>query len=138
MINFQSIDVALPESLNSVVIQWVDQVIRSHHKKTGEVFFLFCSDNYLLDMNQRFLSHDTFTDIITFNNSEDKNVISGEIYISLDRVKENAINSKQTFDNEMYRVLIHGILHLIGFDDKSDVDKRSMRMQENVSLGMLL
>lgn len=138
MINFQSIDVALPESLNSVVIQWVDQVIRSHQKKTGEVFFLFCSDNYLLDMNQRFLSHDTFTDIITFNNSMDKNVISGEIYISLDRVKENAVNSKQTFDNEMYRVLIHGILHLIGFDDKSDVDKRSMRMQENVSLAMLL
>ena len=138
MITFQSIDVALPESLNSIVIKWVDQVIRSHQKKTGEVFFLFCSDNYLLDMNQRFLNHDTFTDIITFNNSVDENVISGEIYISLDRVKENATKTNQTFDNELYRVLIHGILHLIGFDDKSDTDERNMRLQEDISLAMFI
>lgn len=138
MITFQSIDVTLPESLNSIVIHWVDQVIRSHHKKTGEVFFLFCSDNYLLEINQRFLNHDTLTDIITFNNSEDSNVISGEIFISLDRVKENAMKTYQTIDNELSRVLIHGILHLIGFDDKSDVDKQNMRLQENISLAMLV
>lgn len=136
MITFQGIDVEVPKFLGKSVIKWIEQVISSHHKKTGEVFFLFCSDSYLLAMNQEFLNHDTYTDIITFDTSTESTIISGELYISLDRVRENALKLDQIFENEVYRVMIHGILHLIGFGDKLLDDAKEMRKQENISLSL--
>ena len=100
---------------------------------SGNISLIFCSDNYLLDMNKQFLDHDYFTDIITFNYSIDK-AISGDLFISIDRIKENALNYNQTFENELYRVIFHGVLHLIGYDDKDEISVKVMKEKENYYL----
>lgn len=97
---------------------------------SGNISLIFCSDNYLLDMNKQFLDHDYFTDIITFNYSIDK-TISGDLFISIDRIKENAYNYNETFENELYRVIFHGVLHLIGYDDKDEISVKVMKEKEN-------
>lgn len=99
----------------------------------GDLSLIFCSDNYLLDMNKKYLNHNYFTDIITFNYNMDK-TISGDLFISIDRVKENASELKQTFDNELYRVIFHGVLHLIGYDDKDEISVKEMKEKENYYL----
>lgn len=97
---------------------------------------VFCSDKYLLGLNKRFLNRDYFTDIITFDTSA-KGVISGEIYISIDRVIENAKNLKLSFRSELNRVIIHGILHLLGYDDSTNAQKEEMRIKEDACLSLL-
>ena len=111
---------------------WIKKIIESHGKKTGNINYIFCSDEYLLKINKDFLSHNYYTDIITFNNCEG-NIISGDIFISLDRVKENA-KKYDSHDSEVYRVMVHGVLHLIGFKDGSDAEQEDMRHQENEAL----
>ena len=101
----------------------------------GNVSVIFCSDNYILDINQRFLQHDYFTDIITFDYSEGSK-ISGDLFISVDSVKENSIEYGTDFENELHRVIVHGILHLIGYDDHTDEDVRIMRSKENYYLSL--
>jgi rRNA maturation RNase YbeY len=93
--------------------------------------FIFCSDNYLLSINQNYLKHDTLTDIITFNNSEDKRVIVGDIFISLERIRENAQRFNVTSESELHRVMIHGTLHLLGYADKGKEAKALMTDKEN-------
>lgn len=95
---------------------------------------VFCSDDYLLDINRRHLKHDYYTDIITFNLSGESDPVEGEIYISVDRVRDNAIQSGQSFTNELHRVIFHGVLHLCGFRDKSARDKAEMTRQEDAAL----
>ena len=123
---------------------WIKQVIKSENKKTGNINFILCSDEFLLGLNQQFLKHDYYTDVISFDQSNDKQTISGDIYISIDRVKENAINTKQQKTNtrkvvekELHRVMIHGILHLLGYDDKTIPKKKHMRAKEDNCLKMM-
>ncbi len=139
MIHFQTIDVSLPEFLfDETCKQWLEDVINHYSKKTGEVFFLFCSDEHLIQMNVQFLKHDTYTDIITFDSSEVSEIVSGEMYISIERVMENAGINGISFKEELNRVMVHGILHLIGYNDKSEAEMVEMRQQENFCLSLRL
>lgn len=112
---------------------WLKSIIEKNNKRVGEINYIFCDDSYLLEINQKYLNHDYFTDIITFDYSEGKK-IHGDIYISIDRVRENATLFNQTFDNELLRVLSHGVLHLCGFDDQNQEDKIQMTNQEDEAI----
>ena len=112
---------------------WLKYAISKENKELGEINYIFCDDQYLLKKNQEYLQHDTFTDIITFDYTE-KNRLSGDIFISIERVKENAITFAVPFDNELRRVIIHGVLHLMGYKDKSKEDAEKMRNKENFYL----
>ena len=101
----------------------------------GDISIIFCSDNYILDINQRFLQHDYFTDIITFDYSEGRR-ISGDLFISVDSVRENAVEYGTEFSDELHRVIVHGILHLIGYDDHTDEEIKEMRAKENYYLSV--
>ena len=114
--------------------RWIKNVIENEEKKLGEISYIFCSDEYLLDINQKYLEHNTYTDIITFDYIENLNIISGDIFVSIDRVKENSVKFKVTFEEELRRVLIHGILHLLGYPDKKPSEEKKMREKENEAL----
>jgi len=117
---------------------WLREIIQKENQKTeGEIRYVFTDDMYLHSINRDFLKHDTFTDIITFNSSAEKDIISGEIYISVDRVKDNAQMHHQDFKLEFARVMVHGVLHLIGFRDKTSEEKAIMRTQEDYCLNLL-
>lgn len=134
MIQIQGLDVSVIEFDSETLKEWIDSLIVSYKKKTGQVFFLFCSDDYLLEINKTYLEHDYYTDIITFPTTESNTVISGEMYISLDRIKDNASLFQKTFTNELHRVMAHGVLHLIGFKDKTPSEELQMRNEEEKCL----
>jgi len=113
--------------------RWITELVLSKGKKIGDIHYLFCDDEYLLNINQKFLQHDTYTDIITFDYSKE-GVISGDILISIERVKENAETFKRPFEEELLRVLSHGILHLIGYKDKTEKEKKEMREEEEKAI----
>lgn len=115
---------------------WIKAIARIERKRVKEINYIFCNDEYLLTLNQGFLKHKTFTDIITFDHSEGKSSLEGEIYISIDRVKENSIKFKTGFIDELHRVMIHGVLHLIGFNDKKKSEKALMRKKEDACLSL--
>ena len=112
---------------------WVEMIISNKGFEPGEINFIFCDDEYLHRLNIEFLQHDTFTDVISFDNSLGK-LISGDIFISVERVKENAVEFNATLEEELHRVMIHGILHFLGFKDKSTDDEKVMRKEENDAL----
>lgn len=112
---------------------WLKMVAESEAKKLGNICIIFCSDNYILDVNIKFLGHDYFTDIITFDYCEG-NVLSGDLFISIDSVRENAEYYKTEFSDELNRVIVHGLLHLIGYDDHTDEEQKVMREKENYYL----
>jgi probable rRNA maturation factor len=116
--------------------RWLKTVIHTEKKTPGTLNFIFCSDKYLLDINIQYLQHDYFTDVITFDYTEGK-IISGDIFISIDRVKDNAQTEKQTFDIELSRVLVHGVLHLLGYSDKAVSAKALMRKKEDKYLSLI-
>ena len=109
---------------------WLNRVISSEDKRLGEISYIFCDDEYLLDINQRFLDHDTYTDIISFDDSMG-NLLNGDIYISTERVEENAAEFNEDFETELKRVIVHGILHYCGYKDKSEEDAALMRRKES-------
>jgi probable rRNA maturation factor len=115
---------------------WIKSVIKKEKATLSEINYIFCSDKYLLTLNQQFLDHNTLTDIITFNTSEQKGVLSADIYISVDRVKENAEKFNVLFQDEIHRVMIHGVLHLLGFKDKKPAEKALMRKKEEACLSL--
>ena len=115
---------------------WLNRSIVSEGKLTGEISFIFCSDAYLLKMNIEYLNHDTLTDVITFDYTEE-NTISGDIFISIPQVKENAVLFSRPFDNELNRVMVHGVLHLCGYKDKTPARVKQMRIKEDEKLQML-
>ena len=115
--------------------QWLRMVAESEIRRIGDVNIIFCSDNYILDVNLKYLQHDYFTDIITFDYCEG-NTLSGDLFISIDSVRENAIEYGCDFDTELNRVIVHGLLHLIGYDDHTDDDIRTMRAKENYYLSL--
>ena len=112
----------------------IKSLISNEFKKSGNISVILCSDSYLLEINKQFLKHNYYTDIITFNYCEG-DVVSGDLYISTDRVKENADNFASTFIEELYRVIFHGILHLLGYNDKTKEEQVEMRKKENFYLG---
>jgi rRNA maturation RNase YbeY len=109
---------------------WLNEVAKQEGKKILELSYVFCSDNYLLQINQEYLNHDTLTDIVTFDNSEDPKKIEGDIFISIDRVKENG-EKLGTSETELERVMVHGLLHLLGYKDKKKEDKALMTEKED-------
>lgn len=117
--------------------KWISSVITLEDKKKGDISFIFCNDEYLSKINIQYLNHDTLTDIITFDYSEDnKGKISGDIFISIDRVKENAEKLEVPFVNELHRVIIHGVLHLLGYKDKTKALKALMHQKEDICLSL--
>lgn len=114
---------------------WIQEVITKEHLELGELSYVFCSDDFLHEMNLEYLEHDTLTDIITFDYREG-NMINGEIYISTDRVAENAKEFSVSFEEELHRVMIHGILHISGYDDLSDTEEKQMRTKEDWALAL--
>ena len=115
---------------------WLQQVIRKEGKVPGDVAYIFCDDDYMLERNVAFLNHDTYTDIITFDECVG-NIVAGSILISLDRVGENAEAFGKSFENEFLRVLVHGTLHLCGYKDKTEDEAKTMRQKEDESLALL-
>lgn len=114
---------------------WIENVVNSENKVLGEVNYIFCDDDYLLEINKQYLNHDYFTDIISFDYTEG-NLISGDIFISIDRVKENASYFNVSFEDELKRVIIHGILHYCGYKDKSSAEAEMMRSKEEEKIKM--
>lgn len=110
---------------------WIKNTIESENYSLKSINFIFCSDQYLLNINQQYLHHDTYTDIITFDNSEKEKYIESDIFISIERVRENSKAYKVSIDIELHRIMIHGILHLLGFNDKSKKKKDLMTSKEN-------
>jgi probable rRNA maturation factor len=130
MIQFCSEDItfSLKEKLKHKA--WLNEVAKQEGKKILELSYVFCSDNYLLQINQEYLNHDTLTDIVTFDNSENPKKIEGDIFISIDRVKENG-EKLGTSETELERVMVHGLLHLLGYKDKKKEDKEVMTEKED-------
>ncbi|MBP3254493.1 MAG: rRNA maturation RNase YbeY [Bacteroidales bacterium] len=116
--------------------KWIKSVIEGHGKKCGTVSYLFTTDEKVLQINKQYLNHDFYTDIITFDYTEN-DTVNGDIFISTDRVRENAVTFNTTFDQELHRVIIHGVLHLIGFKDHSDKEQKIMRQKEDEALCLL-
>ena len=133
---FSNGDIEFSLGNEKLIKDWISAIIFRHNKKLGKINYLFCSDQMVYDMNLRFLNHDTLTDIITFD-YVNGNLISGDITISIDRVGENATLFDTSFEHELHRVIIHGVLHLLGFKDKTPDDAAIMRAKENESLQIL-
>ncbi len=135
-ISFHFEDVAFDFPSAHTLSSWLKTAISSNNKKLGFVNFIFCNDSYLHKMNLKYLDHDTLTDVITFSYS-DTVVIEGDVFISIDRVQENANVHDVSFENELHRVMIHGLLHLLDFNDKTKEDKEIMTINENKHLVIL-
>ena len=125
-----------PLKSRTKIKQWIKQVIEAKGKKTGNVTYIFCDDEYLLEVNKQYLQHDYYTDVITFDYVEN-DLISGDIFISTDRVRENALALGSSETEELHRVIIHGALHLLGLKDKSEKEASQMRQAENEALKLL-
>ncbi len=137
MINYFAADIDFNIENWDKYKRWIKETIEKEKAIPGDIQYIFCSDEYLLEVNRKFLNHDYYTDIVTFPLSEKEEIITGEIYISVDRIKENAGINNVDFENELARVIIHGVLHLIGYDDLNEDEKREMRAKENYYLNLL-
>ncbi|PST85066.1 rRNA maturation RNase YbeY [Pedobacter yulinensis] len=131
LINFFSEETDFVPSKKLFLRKWIKQCVTDEGARLQELNFIFCSDAYLLQMNQKYLRHDTLTDIITFDNAEKEGVLAGDIFISVERVQENAAQYQVAFFDELCRILIHGTLHLLGYTDKTKQDKLKMTAMED-------
>jgi probable rRNA maturation factor len=134
-INFYSPEVSFNLKNKTGHRNWILQIISAENKTAGELSFIFCTDEFLHSMNLQYLNHDTLTDIITFDYTAD-NTISGEIFISIERVRENALKFNTEFNAELLRVMSHGVLHLCGYKDKTKQEKHIMRSKEDSALAL--
>jgi rRNA maturation RNase YbeY len=133
-INYEDVD---DLSLNDIdLTNWISKVCITENYNLGDISLIFCSDEYLLDMNRTHLDHDYYTDIITFDYT-DNQIVSGDLFISIDRVRDNATDFNVSFEHELHRVIIHGVLHLCGYKDKSDDEEKLMRTKENNALSLI-
>jgi probable rRNA maturation factor len=135
-INFFTEDIDFKFKGKKGIKSWIRRVISSENKVVGNINYIFTSDKFLFGINKKYLNHSTYTDIITFNYNQN-NILNGDIYISVDRVKENAEVYSDNFDKELSRVLVHGVLHLVGYDDVSDSLKEVMRQKEDLYLKLI-
>ena len=133
-VHFFTEDITYTLKEKNHIRNWIKQTIGAEGKKLKEINFILCSDNYLLEINQNYLKHDTFTDIITFDNSESEASITGDIFISVERIRENAQKYAASERDELHRVIIHGALHLIGYTDKTKAHKNIMSSKEDLYL----
>jgi len=117
------------------ISNWISNVIKSENKKVGEINYIFCDDEYLLQINQEHLQHDFYTDIISFDYTVG-NEINGDVFVSVERVKDNALDFNVSFEEELKRVLVHGVLHYCGYKDKSEADVLLMRSKEDEKIAM--
>ncbi len=136
-INFFAEDTSFNLTDKRKIRSWIKETIDEEGYYLDELNLIFCSDEYLLRINQEFLQHDYYTDVITFDNSEERKTILGDIFISIDRVRENAKRNKISTHNEVCRIMIHGTLHLLGYKDKTKKTKEVMTNKENLYLGKL-
>ena len=135
MIHFNESDIPCRVKRRLAVKSWLKQIIESRNKSVGEISIVMCSDKLLLETNQKYLNHDYYTDIITFDYTEEDQ-ISGDLMISYERVKENAKKENVAVQEELRRVMVHGVLHLLGFKDKSEREAAEMRTQEDAALDL--
>ncbi|MEA4936043.1 MAG: rRNA maturation RNase YbeY [Paludibacter sp.] len=133
MIQFINENTELPVLQKRNLTQWIKATAEEYGKKTGNISYIFCSEERILEINRQYLNHDYYTDIITFDYSEN-NIISGDIFISPETLKTNAISFNVTFEEEMLRIIIHGILHLCGQDDKTPESRQLMTTKEDKAL----
>ncbi|MDR0830950.1 MAG: rRNA maturation RNase YbeY [Prevotellaceae bacterium] len=136
MLNYFSENIKIPQIRRRETTAWIKSVAQNYGKKIGDISYIFCNDEKILEVNQKYLQHDYFTDVITFDYSEN-DVISGDIFISLETVKSNSEKYNTLYNNELQRVIIHGILHLCGLKDKTEKDEKLMREAENNALEQL-
>ena len=134
-INYQSQDIKFVLKEKRKVSKWIKDVIKLHQKKLGNVSYIFCSNQYILELNQQYLNHNYFTDIITFDYCYD-NIVEGDIFISIDTVLDNSRRFKTNYNDELLRVIIHGVLHLVGFSDKTPKQQKQMRVLEDEALSI--
>lgn len=137
MIRFFTESISFTLKDKTKIKKWIETIILKEKNKLGDINYIFCSDEYLYKMNVEFLKHKTYTDIITFDYCKEKGNVSGDIFISVDRVKENAKTYNTNFTNELHRVLAHGVLHLLGYKDKTKKEEELMRKIENKYLKTL-
>ena len=135
MISYQTDGIKMPAITKSKTTEWIKAVAATYGKRTGEIAYIFCSDEKILEVNRQYLQHDYYTDIITFDYSEG-NRISGDLFISLETVRTNAEQFGSDYETELYRVIIHGILHLCGINDKEAGEREIMEEAENKALAM--
>lgn len=133
MIQYIAEEVKLPTIQKQKINRWIKETAAEYNRKVGEIAYIFCNDERILEINKQYLQHDYYTDIITFDYSEG-NVISGDIFISVDTVKSNSDEFEVSFEKELQRILIHGILHLCGQDDKTPELRTEMTAKENIAL----
>ena len=136
MIRYYQKDISFNLESKLIIKKWIKTIIEQNEKRCKDINIIFCSDPSILEINNQFLGHDYYTDIITFDYCEGRD-ISGELYISIDTVKANAEEYEQQFETELHRVIIHGILHLLGWDDHCDEDIAEMRAAEDSALALL-
>ncbi len=135
-VQYFSEDVPFPKLTKRITTRWIKRVIGSEGKLVGDICFIFCSDEYLLEVNKKYLNHDYYTDVITFDYSEEK-LVSGDVFVSVDRIEENAIEFGHRPEDELLRILVHGVLHLLGYKDKIKEDKVLMTEKEDYYLKVL-
>jgi probable rRNA maturation factor len=135
-ISFFEEDITYKLKHKTALRQWITQTIHAEGFKLKELSYIFCSDDYLLQINRQYLNHDTYTDIITFDNSDIEKVIIGDIFISIERIRENAAKFNIAEIDELHRVIIHGVLHLLGYKDKTAVTKQKMTQKEDFYLNV--
>jgi rRNA maturation RNase YbeY len=136
IVTYNSCETEIPAIDQKRISKWINRVVVKNDSEIGELNYYFCSDDYLLEMNREHLNHDYYTDIITFDYTV-ANIVSGDLFISVDTVRDNANEYNCDFFDELHRVIIHGVLHLLGIDDKTDEDQAIMTQKEDESLALL-
>ena len=136
MISYQTDGIEMPAIKKRETTEWINDVAATSNKRIGEIAYIFCSDDKILEVNRQYLQHDYYTDIITFDYCEGDR-ISGDLFISLDTVRSNAEQFEQPYDRELHRVIIHGILHLCGINDKGPGEREIMEAAENKALALI-
>ena len=135
MITYHTEGVDMPNINTDLIPQWIERVVAKYNRRLGELAYIFCSDSYILDVNRTYLKHDYFTDIITFDYCK-SDLVSGDLFISLDTVKSNSDKFETTYNEELHRTIIHGILHLCGINDKGPGEREIMEQAENEALAI--
>ena len=142
-ISYYTDGVEMPDINQPIINKWIEAIADYYGKKCGEIAYIFCNDPKIIEVNRQYLQHDYYTDIITFDYCDDlaemgiKDTISGDLFISLDTVRSNAEQQKTTYDEELHRVIIHGILHLVGINDKGPGEREIMEAAENKALELI-
>lgn len=136
MVTYNVIDIKVPDISHRETTAWVRAVAASYGKRVGDIAYVFCNDDKILEVNRQYLQHDYYTDIITFDYCEG-DMLSGDLFISLDTVRTNAEQFGKTYDDELHRVIIHGILHLVGINDKGPGEREIMEAAEDKALTLL-